>query len=379
MTGGGRQRIIGKMNSGMAARLENSVTPEEFTRIKESFEKASKEYEDVCSRRQLAEQEVRQLTLKLKDLNNKLGSSKADIESMKTQLRLKEGLLKGQESKLKECIVDPKLVQEKEAACKKAEKEFQLASAPCEAAEEEAKEIGENLKSLQVDKKKEIRKKLDHCIEQRQKVIAEFNKKSIDLTNYPKNKAKYEKRIVSLKEEIQRCEDQIRNLDAMKKAIAENTLKTQTEWEEVSEKAAEARKEVEKLKKTQNEFHKEKVDLEKKEAHQSNEVASIVNDFKVYSSQVKSLDEQMSQLILSPIPEEEIPPFEMLTDEQLGELRLKDLEHKVSKYTNRLKQEQPNLGVLDQYKLKVSIYLLVLVFKSFSSVSFQFRWMHLTC
>lgn len=119
MTGGGRERIIGKLNGRMAARLEKSISEREYRHLKEDMEKAAQTYNDICTQRQALDSEVRNLSVKLRELQGKLNTCKGGLESMKSQIQLKEKRLAEQEQKVKDVTVNPKVLQQKEKKVKK--------------------------------------------------------------------------------------------------------------------------------------------------------------------------------------------------------------------------------------------------------------------
>jgi len=353
MTGGGRHKIIGKLNGRMAAQLERSITERDYRSLKENMEAAAKKYNEVFARKQALETEVRNLTQAHRDIQGKLESSKTGLESMTKQIKLKEKLVADQEKKVKDATMDPKVIEQKEKLARKAATEFEDATEPCVNAEAEVKKVQEKLQILQGERTKEIRKKLDSSLDQRNKVIEDYNKHSVALKNYPQNQAKLVKKLENLRSEKTRLEAEMRELEESKKVLTEQGVEVAKEMERVKEELVTTKAEFQNLKKAVAEYHKKSGELDKKRVVQQNDLENSTGKYSGIAGRVAAIKKRMAELKLDEIPQETVEPFHDLTEEELDALDVQQLEQTVATVEDALKKQSPNLLVLNQYKIKV--------------------------
>jgi len=115
----------------------------------------------------------------------------------------------------------------------------------------------------------------------------------------------------------------------------------------------ETKAEYEEMKASANEFEKEEKGLYKQKVGLENDLQRIHGELKGWENRLRALEGGLEGLVLKEIPEEVVEPLQIFTAEELKEIRVKDVETKLAKYVQKLKREEPNLNILEEYQKKV--------------------------
>lgn len=354
MVGGGNKRPQGRFNSEMAKRLGNQMSKKDFETLKRNCEAAEKDLMEIVERRKELEEAASTTEKEIQELKTKINNYQSDVEASKKMIPYKAALIKEQEQKVKETTIAPRLLQEKTKKIEAANAELEEAMGPYEEAEDNVKTLADQVKSLQGEKKKEILKKLDKFKEQRKRVMEELNKLNVELRNLEKNKTKLETKITKLKDDIETIQNNMRSMNESRKELEESAKKLKEEEGALKEDKEAKQQVYAELKSKASEFDQEEKKLNKQKVTVDNNIQTLSTEVTALEKADRGYMASLETFQLTPIPETEIEPLEVLSEEQLQEASVKELETRLNKYTQKLNREEPNLNIIGEYNQAVS-------------------------
>lgn len=350
MSGGGNRKPPPLLNKGSSA---PTVSKEELDKVNADYETVQNRQQILTTKKMKLQQDIYELKNLIKAAADRIQNFQGDLENLKKQLPLKKKRMEDQQKSAHAARVDPKVLQEKENALASAEADYEQVLEASKGAETAVAEVVERLQDLEVRQRNEIRKPLDELQKQLKGVEEEIEKRILDLKNYSKNKKRAEDKIESLTTEVASLESKMKLWAEKKKQIEEECAKIKPEVEQLQEKLQEAQAALTAKKNTLSEFKEEEKTLAKKKVSYDTKIAEATNQLKGYEQLIQKNLQTMESLVLKPIPEEELIPLKILSDDEIQALNPKELDHKVSKYEKKLQGETPNLNILDEYQKKV--------------------------
>ena len=345
------------MNSGMAARLTSTVSKKDVEKLQRQFESLNKELTDLSARKTQLETDIFNLKPKIKETTAGIQNFHSDLQALKNKLPLVQNRYSEQQTKVREAAISPKVLKEKEAALKAAEKEAEEVEESSKEAMDAATAVDERLNDMKGRQKEEIRKKLDKYKHQHKTVEDEMDKLTVDLRNYDKNKNKAEAKIKGIEKDVEKLENDMRTWKQMREDIEVASKGIKVELEKLSSELEAAREALANKKDVLNEFKDEEKKLAKKKVELDAKIEEVSNNLKGLQRHIHHNQQAMENLVLKPIPEEEVPPLAILTSEELENLSMKELEAKLAKYEKKLQGESPNLNILEEYNRKVAVHV----------------------
>lgn len=353
LVGGGSRPTSGKFNSG---RLENGLNKQELEKLSRQVNQAEKEFSEVSDQKQQVENEAFNIEKEVAEAKAKMTNYRSDLESSKKMIPMKEKMIREQEEKVKSSKIPEKVLREKAKRIEQAEAELEKAREPYDEADENVKALANKVKGLNEDKKKEILKKLNKCKDQFKRVKEEINKLNIELKNFEKNKNKAETKKNKLKEEIDAVQNRMLEMVEEKKKLEATAVKLNEEKATLKADKDEKEQIYNELKSAANEFDKEEKKLNKDKVVVDNNLQTLSDELRHYEKEERALIASLRTFELADIPEVEVEPLVELTEEELSQINVKELEARLAKYTNKLKREEPNLNIIDDYNKAVSNY-----------------------
>ncbi|CAL8130636.1 unnamed protein product [Orchesella dallaii] len=354
LLGGGNKITQGKFNSARAKALGAGMSKKQIEALKAQCEAAERELQDVMDRRQTFEESANAIETEIAEMKRKHVNYQSDLEASRRMIPLKVDLIKQQEQKIKTITLSPRVLQEKQAKIEEVDAELEQVKEPYDEADEIAKALAKKLSSLQEDKKKEILKKLTKLKEQHKRVDEELNKLKVELRNCEKNKTKIEIKSTKLKSDVEALQEKMLAMVEEKKILEAKALELKEEEAQLKNDKDEKEQLFTEKKSRANEFDQEEKKLKKQKVTLDNNYQTLHDEVRRIEREQKNLISSLDKFELDQIPEVEVEPLEILTEEQLEQVNPKELEAKLHKYTQKLQREEPNLNIIEDYNAAVS-------------------------
>ena len=248
-------------------------------------------------------------------------------------------------------------VKELEKVVKEAENKYEEALENSKETDNEVKRISQEIEEISGGRVKEQQKKISSLTKQIDKTKGEVCRLQVAIKTAERNAKKAEQRIETLEEEIKNCEQRIRDIQKENNECAEVGEGIMAKLKEVNENLSEKddlvgemKATLEELKSKENEKKAEKIDLDQKLGEKNKKVKDL-------KQRLPDLTKSLEKLKLREIPNEEPETFKELTDEEMEELESKNFAAAITKATEKLPKEIPNMDIIERYKTQNEEYL----------------------
>lgn len=360
MSGGGRTQIRGKMGQKVAqktANLNTSFSENELQSMQRNADKIQSRINDLQHQQGVLENEIKILKKNLQTKEHELKKLQYEIKSLTEQLpRLKLQLDK-QEEKAENTKSDPVKVKQLEERVSKCKAEFEKKQEEVADKQQKVNELIARIKEIQDTKVKAVRLKVEKTTKQIDKLSTNINKLNVEISTSKRNIQKIEEKIKNTEQEITEAENNIRKMDEERTQFEKDITDLENKIEELTKQIEEAnsgsssiKKEVQALQKEENDGKMKRLEIEEK-------VKAVQAKIKEESKQIPMWENKLQTLKLNEIPFdlEPLAEFKLYTDEELEKRRSEDTHFEITALEEVLK-EKPNLGVIEEYKEKLSVF-----------------------
>lgn len=363
MSGGGNRPIRGKM--GTQVRTKTAQSADSSMGSQKDLEEMQQQAEEMQNRINYCQEQQGRLEYEIQMLQSNLQRSETEYKRLAVSVKSQEQQMA---SSLKQCeaqrqrmlaiTTDEDAVQELEAHIEEAKQ--QLAGS-----QEKEKEMSGKIEKVQAEYDelrlntvKPVEAKLKKVTTQIEKMSANVRSLNVALTTAERSIERLKKNNINLLENIKTSEDKLRSLNEERTQCTERKEELEKEIGEAEEaigsaksQSSEIKKEIDELNKQENKRNVERIEIDNK----LQAAAAKMNEVK---SDIPRWQQQLKPLKLNDIPGETQPvaPLKTLTEEELEEESLEDMQYKQTLLEEQLKKK-PNLGLIKEFTDKRLVYL----------------------
>lgn len=354
MSGGGNKIVRGRMGK----KHVNSVSS---TQDLAQLQKTNDDLEE-----QLAEVQKNEIQCEesLMQVSSDMTKTKSTIKLLQQECSSQNSLLLGLKKRLPELKLavqqaqpDPQVVKKCQSEVAKQEKAFESVSKNTVALEEEKKKIQEKIHQIGESRLKPIKDKLASDKQKLEEISKAITKQKSNLSTTNRNISKCEKSIEFIISELEQNAKEIESLEKQWKDL-------ETEGAEVlgaiSHAEEEKKKMTEELNEKQTELKQlESLDFACTESYKEDKqlAENLSCDLNGKHDKIKQWNEKLSKLKLHDVEDEEQTSLETYDEEQLLLVEEHELRERISVLDIELKNLQPNMKAIADYKEKQKIYL----------------------
>ena len=355
MTGGGRSKFSGKM--GQQSAVADKISPKEFEKLERSISDVETEARDLESRKKELDEFVYKTKKEVQEMKKQLGKLRIEVNPLEEQVSMLEKQVCDQEKRVKEAAPDQKKVEKMQSRIDSAQQEYDDANERAQVVERDVKACDAKIKEITGGKIKGIQKKLDDAKKQLEKVKSEITRLEVEIKSSSRNLQKCADKIETLQNEILECQETMKSKDARRKEIEkegeaileENNKKTEAK-EELQGIIAEMKKEVDVILKKETEMKKERIDVDQQLQKWDDAIKDNTKKVSYWKRDIKKLD-------LQEVPGEEATSMPELTDEEISNINMQELEYDLTNINENLAKSKPNMAAIAEYKMKEEVYL----------------------
>ncbi|XP_065224960.1 structural maintenance of chromosomes protein 4 isoform X2 [Planococcus citri] len=388
MSGGGRQKIRGKMGSSVAVstdansaeeigQLESRVTTLE-TQLQQ-FREQEHECEDMISK---LEPEIRTIKTSI----NKLTVA---IESLTKQEPELKAQVKNQEKKVKECAPNENRLRELSKKVEGTEKGARKAEQEANVIEEKVQTVHNKIMEITGGKTKEAQKRLDDVTKEWDKTRSNITKLQVAIKTAERNAKKAQERIDNMKAELEEATKRLTEIDTEKEVVQKDCEKASEKATELKTQIDEQQERLEVLQEEHKKFMQEVNKLKGDKLKEEQKIEAIDKRLEELQRDIPHIKQKLEKLTLHKIPtfkepadeddrnEEEAPQSAENADaaaaaaeqakeddvlltydaETLEAASNSDINADIQKEEEHLKTFTPNLNTLNDYDKKTNQYI----------------------
>ena len=370
MSGGGRNKISGKMGQQVAAAPK--ISPKELEKMERGIEESAGEQKDLVTTRQGLEDGILKFKRDVKELKKQESKLKVEVNPLKDQLEMLKRQVEDQKNKVKEAAPDKNRVKELTKNMKEAEKKYEVAAAASEEVEQLVKECDGKIKEITGGKIKAVRKKLDDSKNQLEKMKTEITRLTVEIKTAERNLKKCNDKVEGLDAEVKECEDGMRGMTERRteiekegSVILDETQTFKTKSQELSELISEKKKEHDSIEKEELELKSSRIEVDQ-DLDKWNDV------IKENQKKVAFWKRENKKMELHEVPGEDPDEFKEFTMEELMEINLDELEYELNVIGEKIAATKPNMAAIQEYKRKNEVIKEMLVISCLSLIIFYF-------
>lgn len=369
MSGGG-QPMRGRMGSKI---VNDEYTVESIKKMQDTLTRDEQELRDVVRRKHQLESTIDELSKKLESSKESLNKFKYEITSLNEQLN---ALKKNEENILKrinELVVDTEAQQKLEQIVEKNRLDYEKAEQQASEVRIENDELAKKIVDISkgiLDEPKENVKKFQEKIVKINGLITNAN---VETKSSKRNLVNSEKKLSNATEDLEQNQASLEQNQKRLEEIDEESKKVVEKHQVVKEECADLAKQITEITKTfkQSEtkiqkYETEKIDLTHKLDKQKENVTANKRDHSHYVNLLENLKLHDIEYLESscitgttattndnsadPNDKPTGPNIEKYDEEYLNEADLKGLKEAIHKLEEELKNENPNLNAIQNYR-----------------------------
>ena len=300
----------------------------------------------------------------LSEITSTLTKTKSDIKLLQQECTSQQSLLLELKSRLpeleqalKQAQPDPKVVKKCEVEVTKQEKAFESVSKKTVVLEEKKKLIQAKIHEIGENRLKPIKNQLAQNKQKFDEIIKIITKQKSTLSSANRNIEKLEKSINFISSELDQNTKEIDSLEQQWNDLETEGAKV---LGEISNAEEEKKRMTEELNQKQTELKElENEELTCIENHkQEHKLAeNLTSDLNLRQEKIKQWKDKLLKLKLYSIEEEEETSLETYTEDELLLVAEQEILERISLLDMELKNLQPNMKVMAEYKEKQKLYL----------------------
>ena len=356
MTGGGRNKISGKM--GQQSAVVDKVSPREFERMERSINEVEEETRGAEARRQELDEFVFRTKKEIQEMKKQLGKLRVEVNPLKEQVDMLQRQVANQEAKVKEAAPDKKVVTRMQARIDEAQKVYDGANEKAGVVENQVKACDAKIKEITGGKIKSIKKSLDESKKKLEKIKAEITRLEVEIKSSDRNLKKCTDKIEAFQTEVTEMETNMRAWNERVKHIqdvaGQKIISKNIEKQEESE---ELQVEINKIKKEMDNISKEETELKSSRIEVDQQLQKWEDAVKDNSKKVSYWKREIKKLDLQEVPGEEVTPLPELTEEEILSLNMEELSYEITNIDENLAKSKPNMAAIAEYKKKEEVYM----------------------
>lgn len=363
MSGGGNRPIRGKM--GTQVRTKTAQAADSSMGSQKDLEEMQQQAEEMQNRINYCQEQQGRLEHEIQMLQSNLQRSETEYKRLAVSVKSQEQQMA---SSLKQCeaqrqrmlaiTTDEAAVQELEAHIEEAKQQLAESQEKEQAMSEKIEGVQAEYDKLRLDTVKPVEAKLKKVTTQIEKVSANVRSLNVALTTAERSIERLKKNNINLLENIKTAEDKLRSLNEERTQCTQRKEELEGEVSEAEKaignaksQSSDIKKEIDELNKQENKRNVERIEIDNK----LQAAAAKMNEVK---SDIPRWQQQLKPLKLNDIPGETQPvaPLKPLSEEELEEESLEDMQYKQTLLEEQLKKK-PNLGHIKEFTDKRLVYL----------------------
>ncbi|XP_021916758.1 structural maintenance of chromosomes protein 4 isoform X2 [Zootermopsis nevadensis] len=357
MSGGGKTVLRGRMGQSVAV-TASVGTPRKLDQMEQKLQHLESRARQLCTRQVSLEDQVTLLSQQLQKMRMNLNKFKMEIQFSADQLPVLQNQLKRQEEKLREAAPNPAHVKKLTDIVSKAQAEYDVATENAGGVESQVQGLHKQIMAITGGRMKAAQKKVDDVSKNVDKVRQEVTKLKVGIRTSERNAKKCVEKIENMEQEIEECEKKMLGMQKEQGKIESEGQVILDELKTISDSVVSKEEDMVSLKEELAEIQKEENKLKAEKLEVDQKIDNINKNIHENRTKIHALRKQLNSLHLQEIPgEESVGELKQLTEEDLNQVDIKELQYKVSLLEDRLRSSQPNMAAIKEYKQKENLYL----------------------
>lgn len=357
MSGGGRQKLRGRMGRSIANVTDVSLTPGEMQRKERQITELEEKLVNLRERFNVVENTITTCKRNIEAWSLEKNKYTVELKSLEKQEPELKQQVKTQEENVKAAEPDRNRVKEMTALVETTKKELEKAQRVASVVEEKVNELHKKIMDATGGRMKAAQKKLDDVNKKLDKITSELSKLTVGIKTAERNAKKSSEKIENLQAEITETEQKLRQMNEEKKGLADDAAKLLQLIESISNAIEEKDDEKKNLVKLVGNISKDEVKLKAQKLLEDQKIEGIEAEIKEQKDKIPKIKNEMKKLKLHKIPNETEPKvLKELDEDELKAIDGQKLLYEITAIENHLSKEKPNLTVIDEYNKKVEQY-----------------------
>lgn len=361
MSGGGRTQQRGRMGQQVQTKTNprSSISEGELDRLSQVAQAMQGEINDCQHRQGLLEEEIKQLTVTIRKSEQDLARCQVQVKSFAEQIPRLEDQVTRQKRKADSTKSDAAKTKALEEKVKECKVEFENKECEVEQIQMKVDALNKQIKEISDKKVKEVKTKIDKLAKQIENLTKNINKLTVEINTADRNIQKMEESIENAKTDITEAENSMRTMAEERDGFMKDTEDLHKRIEDLKKEIEEATTDSSSLKKEIAKLQKEEADGKMKRLELDDKVKTIEKNIKEQSAKIPLWQKKIKALALHEIPNEEMPDPQFKTYEphELEGRRTDDTQYDITRMEEKLSQNKPNLGAIEEYNKKRAVYM----------------------
>lgn len=228
-----------------------------------------------------------------------------EVKALEDQLDvIKKNILEAEKA-VKDSTPDPEKLKQLDEKLETSKKEYANSNAQMKVIEKKIEEIDDKIKEVMDKTLGSAKKKLEKISSELKAVNSDISKKSAAIKKAQRDKDKSMEAINRLEKEVENCQETIRSLKEAKKKIEEEFLEVTTQVDEIQAQTEGYQEELEIIHRKIAHIEKKESKLESDHVDLKHEVDKLALAVKEREAEVKKWTDKLSELELQAIPDDD--------------------------------------------------------------------------
>lgn len=362
MTGGGKNPSRGRMGQKVQTKTapsRQSMSEKDLDNLAQVAQTMQGRINDYQHQHGVLEEEIKQLTNTIRKNEQDLNRFQVQVKSFAEQIPRLEDQVTRQKRKADSTKSDPAKTKALQKKVKDSQINFQNKECEVEQIQSKVDALNKQIKEISDKKVNDFKVKIEKLAKQIDKLTTNVNKLNVEINTVDRSIQKAEESIENAKTDITDAENSMRAMAEEREQFLKDSENLQKRMEELKKEIEEATSDSSSIKKEIAKLQKEEADAKIKRLELDDKVKTIEKDLKEQSAKIPLWEKKMKALVLHEIPNEETPnpPFKTFEVHELENKPILDNQYEITKMEEKLSQNKPNLGAIEEYNKKRAVYV----------------------
>jgi structural maintenance of chromosome 4 len=356
MSGGGSRVIKGRMTS----KFRCDVSAEELKGMEGRLERDSQQLEALREQHFALEDKVNQLKKTVNEMESNMEKYNAEIQGLSVQVTDLKKQIPNLEREVKDATPDQKKLKSLQASIAQLDQEWQRANADVTGIEAEVQGLHQKIMEIGSSRLETQQARVDSISSEIDEVTRAITKAKVTIKTAERNLKKCQKNIASLEKTIASTTEKISNLEEELKQLEDNARAVIEEGDKAKEEAAKYESSVTEMRRLMADVEKECSEAEAQLVDVRYALHASETRMKENQQKMKHWRKELGKISVQSLAlegEETSEQLKMLTDEELRELDIEELQYKRAVIEEQLKDLKPNMAAVEEYRRKEKAYL----------------------
>lgn len=362
MSGGGKTQCRGRMGTKVQTKTapsRMSLNEGELDKLAQTAQNMQGRINEYQQRQGVLEEEIKQLSIAIRRKEQEVSQLLIQVKSSGEQIPRLEQQLERQKQKAESTKSDPAKTAALQKKVEEAKVEFQTKEDEVEQIQTKVVALNKQIKDISDKKVRDFKVKIDKLAKQIDTLTKNINKLNVEISTTDRNIQKAEERIENAKTDITEAEDSMRKMAEERDQFLKDSEGLDKRIQELKEEIDAATSDSSSIKKEIAKLLKEEADGKIKRLELDEKVKTLERNLKEQSARIPAWEKKIEALKLHEIPNETMPdpPFKKFTDDELAKKQANDTQYEITRFEEKLASDKPNLGAIDEYNKKRTIYI----------------------